>query len=75
VLASIPATSGREMRIAPATKLLFKLAFHHTSRAGRQSIQAIDLFSAIFEESRGAPVTIIRRRGVEPDAQGLRSKA
>src|SRR5512143_157353 len=66
-LRMIPAYSDREMRVAPATKLLFKLAFHHASRAGRQSIEAIDLFSAIFEESQGIPVSIIRRHGVEPE--------
>jgi ATP-dependent Clp protease ATP-binding subunit ClpA len=66
-LKMIPALGGREMRVAPATKLLFKLAFHHASRAGRQTIEAIDLFSAIFEESQGIPVSIIRRQGVEPE--------
>jgi ATP-dependent Clp protease ATP-binding subunit ClpC len=40
---------------------------HHASRAGRQTIEAADLFSAIFEESQGIPVSIIRRHGVEPE--------
>ncbi len=62
-----PAFADRDMRVAPSTKLLFKLAFHHASRAGRQSIEAVDLFSAIFEESQGVPVSIIRRHGVEPE--------
>jgi hypothetical protein len=53
--------------VAPATKLVFKLAFHQASRAGRQTIEASDLFSAIFEESQGVPVSIIRRHGVEPE--------
>src|SRR5512135_690252 len=66
-LKMIPALSGRELRVAPGTKLLFKLAFHHASRAGRQSIESVDLFSAIFEESQGIPVSIIRRHGVEPE--------
>ncbi len=63
----MPAVAGRELRVAPATKLVFKLAFHQASRAGRQTIESSDLFSAIFEESQGAPVSIIRRHGVEPD--------
>ncbi|MFB3853355.1 MAG: AAA family ATPase [Vicinamibacterales bacterium] len=63
----IPAVRGREYRTSPATKLLFKLAFHHASRAGRQTIEAVDLFAAIFEESQGVPVAIIRRHGVEPE--------
>jgi ATP-dependent Clp protease ATP-binding subunit ClpC len=64
----LPTFSGRELRIAPATKLLFKLAFHQASRAGRQTIDASDLFSALFEETQGVPVSFIRRHGVEPEA-------
>jgi ATP-dependent Clp protease ATP-binding subunit ClpC len=65
VLPSIP---GRELRVAPSTKLLFKLALLHASRSGRHSIEATDLFSAIFEETQGVPVSIIRRHGIEPEA-------
>jgi ATP-dependent Clp protease ATP-binding subunit ClpA len=67
-LHNVPALAGRELRVAPATKLVFKLAFHQASRAGRQTIEAGDLFSAIFEESQGIPVLIIRRHGIEPEA-------
>jgi ATP-dependent Clp protease ATP-binding subunit ClpA len=63
----LPTFAGRELRVAPATKLVFKLAFHQASRAGRQVIESSDLFSAIFEESQGGPVTIIRRHGIEPE--------
>src|SRR4026209_182392 len=63
----LPTYAGRELRVAPATKLVFKLAFHTASRAGRQTIEAADLFSAIFEESQGIPVSIMRRHGVEPE--------
>ncbi len=63
----LPTAAGRELRVAPATKLVFKLAYHQASRAGRQTIESADLFSAIFEESQGVPVSIIRRHGVEPD--------
>jgi ATP-dependent Clp protease ATP-binding subunit ClpA len=59
--------SGRELRVAPATKLLFKLALLHASRCGRHAIEAIDLFSAIFEETQGVPVSILRRQGIEPE--------
>jgi ATP-dependent Clp protease ATP-binding subunit ClpA len=63
----LPTFAGRELRVAPATKLVFKLAFHQASRAGRQTIESSDLFSAIFEESQGGPVSIIRRHGIEPE--------
>ncbi|MBI2222725.1 MAG: ATP-dependent Clp protease ATP-binding subunit [Acidobacteria bacterium] len=65
-LRMLPA-SGRELRVAPATKLLFKLALLHASRCGRHAIEAVDLFSAIFEETQGVPVSILRRQGIEPE--------
>ena len=63
----VPAFAGRELRVVAVDKLVFKLALHHASRAGRQTIEAADLFSAIFEESQGIPVSIMRRHGVEPE--------
>jgi len=65
-LDSLRKTSVRDLRVAPATKLVLKLAFHQASRGGRQTIESGDLFSAIFEESQGIPVAIIRRHGVPP---------
>ena len=62
------ARPGRDLRVAPSTKLLFKLALLHASRSGRHTIEATDLFSAIFEETQGIPVSIIRRHGIEPEA-------
>ena len=64
----LPNAPGRELRVAPSTKLLFKLALLHASRSGRHTIEASDLFSAIFEETQGIPVSIIRRHGIEPEA-------
>jgi ATP-dependent Clp protease ATP-binding subunit ClpA len=56
-----------EPRVAPETKLAFKLAYHQASRAGRQTIESSDLFAAIFEETHGGPVSVLRRHGVEPE--------
>ncbi len=64
----LPGARGRDLRVAPSTKLLFKLALLHASRSGRHTIEATDLFSAIFEETQGIPVSIIRRHGIEPEA-------
>ena len=47
---------------------MFKLAFHHATRAGRQAIEGADLFAAIFEDSQGLPAAVMRRAGVEPEA-------
>ena len=63
----LPNTPGRDLRVAPSTKLLFKLALLHASRLGRHTVEATDLFSAIFEETQGIPVSIIRRHGIEPE--------
>ncbi|MGC4086054.1 MAG: AAA family ATPase [Vicinamibacterales bacterium] len=59
--------AGRELRVAPATKLVFRLALHHAGRSNRQTIEAVDLFCALFEETQGVPVTVLRSHGVEPD--------
>jgi ATP-dependent Clp protease ATP-binding subunit ClpA len=66
-LRMVPGFGGRDLRVAPATKLLFKLALLHASRSGRHAIEAVDLFSALFEETQGVPVSIIKRHGVEPE--------
>ena len=71
----LPSVPGRDLRVAPSTKLLFKLALLHASRCGRHTIEAADLFSAIFEETQGIPVSIIRRHGVEPEAIGAQLAA
>ncbi len=63
----LPSLPGRDLRVAPSTKLLFKLALLHASRSGRHAIEATDLFSAIFEETQGIPVSIIRGHGIDPD--------
>ncbi|HWF83264.1 MAG TPA: ATP-dependent Clp protease ATP-binding subunit [Vicinamibacterales bacterium] len=71
----MPSFAGRELRVSPATKLVFKLALHHASRAGRQTVEGADLFSAVFEETQGVPVSILRRHGVEPEVLVTRLNA
>jgi len=66
-LRMMPSFAGRELRISQSAKLVFKLALVHGSRAGRQTIESVDVFSAGFEEMQGAPVSILRRHGVEPE--------
>ena len=63
---ALPTADGRDLRVAQSTKLLFKLAMVHSSRSGRHAVEAADLFSAIFEETQGIPVSIIRKHGIEP---------
>ena len=74
ILQAVETEMGRQpqgqagaLRVSPASKLVFKLAFHHATRAGRQAIEGVDLFAAIFEDSQGLPAAVMRRAGVEPD--------
>ena len=50
-----PKAQTAELHVSPASKLVFKLAFHHATRAGRQAIEGADLFAAIFEDGQGPP--------------------
>jgi ATP-dependent Clp protease ATP-binding subunit ClpA len=63
----LPTFSGREVRVSPTAKLAVKLALHQATRAGRHSIEGVDLLSAVLEETQGVPVAILRRHGVEPE--------
>ena len=58
---------GGELRVAPTTKLVCRLALHSATRAGRQTIDAADLLAALFEDANGVGPSILRRYGVEPD--------
>ena len=54
--------------MSPATKLVFKLALHHASRAGRQTIEAVDsVLGGVRGDARACRSSILRRHGVEPD--------
>jgi len=66
-LRGLPKSSRRGLEVSPSTKLVFKLAFHQASRAGRQTVEAPDLFAAIFEEAHGYPAAIIRGFGITPE--------
>jgi ATP-dependent Clp protease ATP-binding subunit ClpC len=63
-----PSEPGSELRVATETKLAFKLALHQATRAGRQNVEAIDLFCAVLEDAEGVPAAILRRLGAEPAA-------
>ena len=67
-LRSAPSLTGCEFRVSPTTKLVCKLALHHASRSGHAGIEPGDLLLALFEETQGVPVSILRQYGVDPDA-------
>jgi ATP-dependent Clp protease ATP-binding subunit ClpA len=47
---------------------VFKLAFHHATRAGRPTIEPPDVFAALFEDSQGVPAAVLRKAGVDPES-------
>ncbi len=63
----LPTFTGRDVRVSPTAKLAVKLALHQATRAGRHSIEGVDLLSAVLEETQGVPVAILRRHGIEPE--------
>ncbi len=64
---AVPSAAERELEVAPATKLLFRLAMLNASRSGRHAVESTDLLAAVFEETQGVPGAIIRRYGVDPE--------
>ena len=65
-LRQVAPCAGCEVRISPTTRLVCRLALHHAGRAGRPGVQSEDLMLAVFEETRGVPVSILRQHGAEP---------
>ena len=63
---------GREPEVPPQTKLIFRLALHCATRAGRAAIASVDIMAAMLEESQGATASILRRDGVDPGALTVR---
>ncbi len=58
---------GMGLEMPAATKNILKLAWEEAQRFGRDTIEPIDIFAAIFQESKGIPVKIFKGFGVEPD--------
>jgi ATP-dependent Clp protease ATP-binding subunit ClpC len=71
----VPCHDGGKMRVSPPMKLVCRLALHHAARAGRPTVEAVDLLLALFDEPQGVPVAILRQFGVEPDVLASRLEA
>jgi len=59
---------GGGMKVPPATKTIFKLAWDSAINSGRKVIETTDLLKAIFQEGQNIPVRILKGMGVEPNA-------
>ncbi|MBI5681648.1 MAG: ATP-dependent Clp protease ATP-binding subunit [Deltaproteobacteria bacterium] len=59
---------GVGLKVPPATKTLFKLAWEEAQRWDRDVIDSTDLFAAIFMDTNSLPVKIFRGFGIEPES-------
>jgi ATP-dependent Clp protease ATP-binding subunit ClpC len=66
-LRSVPTFAGCGLRVGPTTKLVCKMALHRAGRAGHPGVEPADLLLALFEETHGVPVSILRQYGADPD--------
>jgi len=65
-LCQVPCVNGGRPRVAPETKLVCRLALHHAVRMGHSSVRTADLLHALFAETTGVPMSILRQHGAEP---------
>lgn len=58
---------GVGLKVPPATRNIFKLAWEEAQRRGRGEVTPSDLFIAIFQENHSLPPRIFRSFGIDPD--------
>jgi len=58
---------GVGLVVPSATKNILKIAWNEAQRFGHDTIEPLDIFSAIFQENQGAPVKMFKEMGIEPD--------
>ncbi len=65
------------VKVPSSTKTIFRRAWEEAQQIGRSTIEPVDLFRAIFLESDGIPVKIIKSLGIHPDkmVQTIESRA
>ena len=66
-LAGSSVAEGVVVRVPQATRLIAKLALHRASRAGRQTLQPIDLLGAVLDDEHGLPAAVLREQGIAPE--------
>jgi ATP-dependent Clp protease ATP-binding subunit ClpC len=71
-LASLPSLEGTVLHVTQPMRLLAKLAVHRASMEGRNTLEPIDLFAVLLEDSHGLPVAVLRRHGIHASDVGQR---
>jgi len=63
-LRRVPPLYMPRFRVSPSTKLILKLALNRAMRAGKQALEAVDIVTAVLEETPpGAAASILSRHG------------
>ena len=57
---------GVGLKVPPATRQVFRVAWENAQRGRRSQIEAIDLFLGIFHETQSVPARILKSCGVDP---------
>ena len=65
---ALPSVEGADVRVAPDTRLLVRVALHRATRAGHQSIDPVDLFGALLDDAHGALASVCRGHGADVEA-------
>ncbi|MCS6884446.1 MAG: ATP-dependent Clp protease ATP-binding subunit [Acidobacteriota bacterium] len=59
--------TGKRIKLSEATRELLTQGLRKARQAGRQTIDATDLFQSIFEDKNSEPVMVLRKFGADPD--------
>ena len=62
----VPCAGTGRPRVAPETKLVCRLALHQAARVGHSTVRTADLLHALFAETAGMRMSILRQHGAEP---------
>jgi ATP-dependent Clp protease ATP-binding subunit ClpA len=65
-LRSVLRSQDVSLHMAPAARLVCRLAMHRASRLGKSSFDAVDLLAALVDEANGPAARSLRRHGLEP---------
>jgi ATP-dependent Clp protease ATP-binding subunit ClpA len=67
-LESVPAVTGRSLRVTELTQELLRRSIQQAVTFGREQAESYDLFAAILEERQSGPSLLLRRFGTDGDA-------
>jgi ATP-dependent Clp protease ATP-binding subunit ClpA len=70
-----PQEKSIDVAPSPTIRLVCKLALHRSSRAGRTTMEAADLFAALLDDGRGPVAAIFQQHGVAPQTVSVALEA